>query len=146
MTSSAPLQRGPVRRSALRRARGPAGRGAAVLILTLPVLGAVGPAVAAPQQVSTGSLAHGTAVVTPCGALAAGAVSYRTTDGVVVAVTLTDLPPACDGAQVWLTLTNGTQPVASTGPLRVVSGAVTAVLSDGPDSGAVTSVHVAAVG
>lgn len=145
MHESASPQPGPETRSSLRRARVML-RLLVGALIALPVLGLGGPALAGAFGVESTSLGDGTAAVTSCGALSAAGVSYRVTDGIITAVSVTALPAACNGAALSLTLVNGSTVVGSAGPLTITAGSVTAAVNAGPVSTTVSAVHLSVVG
>lgn len=146
MSDSAPPPRGPGHRSSRRHARLLLPRLTVSALVALPVLGVGVPALAQGLGVQPARLGDGTTAVTSCGALNAAVVSYRVTDDIVTAVSVTALPAACHGAALSLTLVDGSTVVGSAGPLTIDAGSVTAPVDSGPVSTTVTAVHLAVVG
>lgn len=146
MSDSAAPPRGPGPRSSRRRARLLLPRLTVGAVVAIPVLGVGVPALAQGLGVQSARLGGGTTAVPSCGALSAAVVSYRVTDGIVTAVSVTTLPAACNGADLSLTLVNGSTVVGSAGPLTINAGSVTAPVNSGPVSTTVTDVHLSVVG
>jgi hypothetical protein len=145
MASTASTERGSVRRLPLRRAVCRANL-AAVASLAAAVAVAA-PAAAAALSAQSGSLSAGRIGVTPCGTLSGATVSYILTAKNVTGVVVSNLPTACNGANLWVTLTAGTAAAASAGPIVISGGTATATtLSANPAASTITNAYIAASG
>ena len=146
MLSDAGTERGPIRRSPLRCARvprklSPGVAGVAALLLV------ANPASAAAVGTTTKTLAGGSTVVAPCGPLGSAVVTYVLTAKNVTGAIVSSLPAACNGSNLWLTLTVGTTPAAQAGPLVVSGGTAAAVaLSANPLAASITNAYVGVAG
>ena len=104
------------------------------------------PAIASTQAPTTSGVLSGAAAVSPCGSFASIVVSYGLTSKNVISIVISSIPTACNGSNLYLTLTNGTTN-AQAGPLTVASGAVTASsLSNTITAASVTGLYIGVVG
>jgi hypothetical protein len=94
-------------------------------VVALALVVAPSPAAASTQGPSTSEVLSGAATVSPCGSFASVVVSYALTSKNVTGMTISSIPTTCNGALLYLTLTNGTTN-AQAGPLTVTAGTATA--------------------
>ena len=122
-------------------------------ILRAIVLGAVlsvlvaSVAAAATLATRTQTVAGGTNPVTACGGLSAAVVNYTVTAGNVTQLVISNLPSACNGGQLWATLTLSGVDVGHGGPATISGGVATVTgLSGAPATGGVSDVRIAVSG
>lgn len=128
------------------------GRRLLVAGMIVLVLGLGGVAVAALLGPNADDLGAGDAVVSACDAdgFVPTYVIQLGIDGEyhVVSVSVGGIAPACGGGQLSLTLTQGTTPVGSGGPVTVPSGggSVSVSITDQPLADSVDHIHVVVTG
>jgi hypothetical protein len=140
MMAGPPPVTGQVRGRLLRRAL------SALAVAGLASFVPATPVAASTQTPTTTGVLSGAAAVTPCGSFASVVVSYALTSSNVIGIVISSIPAACNGANLYLTLTNGVTN-AQAGPLTVASGAVTASsLSNTITAASVTGLYIGVVG
>jgi hypothetical protein len=109
---------------------------------------AIVPASAEARSVTPTSkkLVAGSAAVTSCASLAGVVTNFTISSNTVTAVLLTNIPSACNGGAVRVTVTNAGASLGTGGPVTVVSGAATVSISPAAAIGSVTHVRLAIVG
>jgi hypothetical protein len=126
------------------------GRRAPGLLLFVLAAGTLSPLVAhaAAVTASSGRIGAGFSSVSMCGSLSSATTSWTVTSGAVTALTVGNLPGACNGAVASVSLVNtASTSIAAQSGVTVSAGSATfSGLSSNPASTSVAGVHVVLLG